>query len=416
MSKMVYLSLLFFLCFLNLTGGSQESVEHLTLHNPSPTVLQSLSHTGSPIAVSVGTDHLSEVSNSVISAENWVRTHVLSHYPATKITTIVVGNTVFCNKNQLHQMGSVLPSVKNIFHSLTRWGLEREIKVSASLSSNCLNPSSEATYKDDFSHVFIKPLLNFLQKTNSTYLINPPPDFSLSPEDTLSLVSSHTESMKNIGVFNLNQINVLIETPKETKPMSRKLSSMDSDFVEPFPARPTPLGPANSPSIGYSVPAFAPQSPLPPAFVPKSPLPPLIGTASPPSFSLPLAPKLPPVIAPSHPPYGFNLPPPCSSFGTGAPPGLGAKNAAWCVAKPNVPTETLQEAMDYACGDGGGDCEAIKPQGNCYAPDTVVAHASYAFNSYWQKNKRNGGTCSFGGTAMLINADPSFQHCQFIHT
>ncbi|GFY83072.1 hypothetical protein Acr_02g0013120 [Actinidia rufa] len=60
--------------------------------------------------------------------------------------------------------------------------------------------------------------------------------------------------------------------------------------------------------------------------------------------------------------------------------------------------EKLQEAMDYACGEGEADCEVIRPQGNCYSPDTVVAHASY-----WQKNKRVGGTCSFGGTAILIN-------------
>ncbi|KAH9712302.1 glucan endo-1,3-beta-D-glucosidase [Citrus sinensis] len=74
--------------------------------------------------------------------------------------------------------------------------------------------------------------------------------------------------------------------------------------------------------------------------------------------------------------------------------------------QPNVPADTLQEAMDYACGEGGADCEEIMPHGNCFYPDTVVAHASYAFNSYWQKTKRNGGTCAFGGTAMLINADP----------
>ncbi|GFY83147.1 hypothetical protein Acr_02g0013870 [Actinidia rufa] len=69
----------------------------------------------------------------------------------------------------------------------------------------------------------------------------------------------------------------------------------------------------------------------------------------------------------------------------------------WCVAKPSVPAEKLQEAMDYACGDGGADCEVIRPQRSCYSPDTVVAH--------WQKNKSVGGTCSFGGTAMLINAE-----------
>lgn len=79
----------------------------------------------------------------------------------------------------------------------------------------------------------------------------------------------------------------------------------------------------------------------------------------------------------------------------------------WCVAKPSVPAETLQEAMDYACGVGGAECDEIQPNGNCYNPDTIVAHASFAFNSYWQKTKVNGGSCSFGGTAMLINSDPS---------
>ncbi|KAK3221196.1 hypothetical protein Dsin_008221 [Dipteronia sinensis] len=71
--------------------------------------------------------------------------------------------------------------------------------------------------------------------------------------------------------------------------------------------------------------------------------------------------------------------------------------------------------MDYACGEGGADCEEISPpHGSCFYPDTLVAHASYAFNNYWQKTKRNGGTCNFGGTAMLINADPSYVHCRFV--
>lgn len=79
----------------------------------------------------------------------------------------------------------------------------------------------------------------------------------------------------------------------------------------------------------------------------------------------------------------------------------------WCVAKPTVRTEKLQAAMDYACGDGGMDCEGIGPGGGCYYPDNVVAHASYASNRYWQKAKRSGGGCSFDGAAMLINSDPS---------
>ncbi|KAK7383472.1 hypothetical protein VNO78_29151 [Psophocarpus tetragonolobus] len=57
----------------------------------------------------------------------------------------------------------------------------------------------------------------------------------------------------------------------------------------------------------------------------------------------------------------------------------------WYVAEPSVLGETLQQAMDYACGEGGATCMEIKPLGNCYYPDIV-----------------------------LINSDPNFLNCRFI--
>ncbi|XP_052197970.1 glucan endo-1,3-beta-glucosidase 12-like [Diospyros lotus] len=376
MLKMAWPSVLFSLCFLlsGLAGTCQGSVEHLSLRDASPVLLHVFSaDTDLSVAVSIEDEQLNEVSRSVIAAETWLRTHVLAHYPATNITAIVVGNTVLCNKNRHQQMGLLLPSVKNIFHSLKRWGLEKEIKVSASFSSDCLNPNS-SSYRNDLAEKYVRPLLDYFQAINSPYLVNPPPHFT--PSQALSLVSSHAKAMNSLGIFKVNKINVLFTNQKEAKPVTRKLSS---------------LAPTHSPVV-YSVPEFPSGSPLPP----------LVGASPPLPFSLPSAPELPPVSLP-----------PCNPVNTGPPTPL-PKSELWCVAKPSVPAETLQEAMDYACGEGGADCEAIQPDGNCYFPDTVVAHASYAFNSYWQKNKRNGGTCSFGGTGMLINADPSFRHCRFV--
>lgn len=402
MLKMVLLFPLFFLCSYALTGAGagQESVELLNLYETNPEVFQASSDSALPIAVSVGAENLNEVSSSVLMAETWLRTHVLARYPAAKITTIVAGNTVLCDRGQEHKLDLVLPSLKNIYHSLTRWGLEKEIKVSAAFSSNCLHPYS-AFYRDDLAEKVIKPLLQFLQNTNSTYSVNPPPNFSPFSDESVSLVSSHSESIVKLGFLEFKNICVLAFSPKEKKPMSRKLSFMESKHVDPLPEI------ARSPllySIGYSVPSN----------IAKKPHSPLSQIASPPSLSFPLAPEFPPVMDPANPPLGFTLPP-CNPASPSAPaPETGVIQKLWCVAKPTVPAETLQEAMDYACGAGGAACEEIEPHGNCYNPDTIVAHASYAFNSYWQKHKRSGGTCSFGETAMLINADPSFLHCRFV--
>jgi hypothetical protein len=79
----------------------------------------------------------------------------------------------------------------------------------------------------------------------------------------------------------------------------------------------------------------------------------------------------------------------------------------WCVANGNVGEEKLQAALDYACGEGGADCRPIQPDATCYNPDTIVAHASYAFNSYYQKNSRGAGSCDFGGAAYVVTQPPS---------
>jgi hypothetical protein len=84
----------------------------------------------------------------------------------------------------------------------------------------------------------------------------------------------------------------------------------------------------------------------------------------------------------------------------------GAGGGSWCVASPSASATALQVALDYACGQGGADCSAIQQGGSCFSPDTVRDHASYAFNSYYQKNPVQT-SCDFAGTAVLTTANPS---------
>ncbi|XP_065875137.1 glucan endo-1,3-beta-glucosidase 3 [Euphorbia lathyris] len=389
MLKLVF-NLFLFCLLLGLTNAGQETFEIHTLYEAAaPETLLTMSQSGHPLAVSVSNEDIVRVSSSVIKAETWLRTQVLSHFPALQITTIVVGNTIFCqNGNKNHNLAMVLPSVKNIYHSLTRWGLEKDIKVSAAFSSHCFHPNSPLFRDDDIVEKVTEPLLLFLHSINSTYSRNLTP---LSDE-MVKLESSHIELLKKFGSFLPNKVNVIITNPKQH---NRKLIDIP---IDPFPETSQP--PLHS-SIGFSVPSSIAKSPHPQ--VPPN-------SASPPSISLPFAPGEPPSTSP------FSYLPPCNPADTPAPAAAGGGDVEelWCVAKPSVPAETLQEALDYACGEGGADCaEITTPHGNCFYPDSVFAHSSYAFNSYYQKHKRIGGTCSFGGTAMLITGDPSYLNCRF---
>ncbi|CAN6477332.1 unnamed protein product [Victoria cruziana] len=88
------------------------------------------------------------------------------------------------------------------------------------------------------------------------------------------------------------------------------------------------------------------------------------------------------------------------------------EGGTWCVAKSNVDQKALQKSLDYACG-AGADCRPILQSGACYNPDTVLAHASYAMNSYFQKSGQGQGACDFSGTATLTSTDPSYGSCVY---
>ncbi|CAF2042303.1 unnamed protein product [Brassica napus] len=79
----------------------------------------------------------------------------------------------------------------------------------------------------------------------------------------------------------------------------------------------------------------------------------------------------------------------------------------WCVARPSASQAELQRALDWGCGIGRVDCSVIEKHGDCYEPDTIWSHASFAFNVYYHTNGNNRIACYFGGTATLTKINPS---------
>lgn len=79
----------------------------------------------------------------------------------------------------------------------------------------------------------------------------------------------------------------------------------------------------------------------------------------------------------------------------------------WCVADVQASDAELQAALNYTCGEGGADCSKIQENQPCYLPNTLKDHASFAFNSYYQKFKHSGASCYFNSAAITTEKDPS---------
>ncbi|KAL3820890.1 hypothetical protein ACJIZ3_006795 [Penstemon smallii] len=228
------------------------------------------------------------------------------------------------------------------------------------------------------------------------YTPNPPPSSSVPTLPSPGPESPIFSPPENTPNPNLPTINPSPESPILSPP--ENTPNPNPPTVNPSPESPIYSPPENTPNPNPPTIVLSPPTsyePSPPSFEPSPPY----NVPSPSGF-VPSPRFLPPVVFP--PP---TVPP---------PPHRAPSTAMWCVAKASVPDPIIQEAMNYACGSGA-DCNQIQPSGSCFEPNTLFAHASYAFNSYYQRTKVGGGTCDFGGTAILVTVDPSYDGCQFIY-
>ncbi|XP_062088062.1 leucine-rich repeat extensin-like protein 5 [Humulus lupulus] len=248
-----------------------------------------------------------------------------------------------------------------------------------------------------------------LPENSPPYCVNPP-NTPQTPSTTLPTPIGSTPTSPYPPFYLPPAIPIQNPPPGENPSPIGVIPSPIGQMPSPTGQMPSPIGEVPSP-LGFSL------NPTPPQILP-SPSEPILSPPyfepSPPGFT-----PNPPSTVPS--PYGFHpgppvfLPPIVYPPPIGRPPRNSAPSIAlWCVAKPSVPDPIIQEAMNYACGSGA-DCDSIQPSGSCFEPDSLIAHASYAFNSYWQRTKVAGGTCDFGGTGMLITVDPSYDGCHFVY-
>ncbi|KAG9441243.1 hypothetical protein H6P81_017097 [Aristolochia fimbriata] len=84
---------------------------------------------------------------------------------------------------------------------------------------------------------------------------------------------------------------------------------------------------------------------------------------------------------------------------------------SWCIAKKGASETQLAYDIDYICQTV--ECGPTQPGGTCFIPDTLVSHASYALNAYYQTHGMHASDCDFFGSAVLTDTDPSYGPCYY---
>ncbi|KAF6154949.1 hypothetical protein GIB67_018386 [Kingdonia uniflora] len=383
---------------------------------------------------------VANVRISKTSAVSWIKTHLVAYLPHMNVKSVVVGKSV-----EETQLPLLLSTLKLIHSALKSLDLEHQVKVSIEISllvveklpardllqiTNYINKcrsfiileseiSGELSMGDQFIESMIKSAKSAavaLSYSDVPIILNvkssvAPSVIEVSEYEWKMMKSLQEQAQKTDRIFEiLAEISPMKESEK--KELNREeeqiFQSSRRELLNNFKKIAT-HDTVPTPTI-VTVPSTNPVTTLPtnpatsPVTIPAAT--PIVTTpviAPPTSITNPVTtPVTPPVTTPAAKP----VTPPAT---TTTPTSTGQ---TWCVAKKEATESALQVALDYACGQGGADCSVLQPTGNCYNPNTQLNHASYAFNSYYQKNPVPT-SCDFKGTAVIVDSNPSSAACVY---
>ncbi|KAF9674642.1 hypothetical protein SADUNF_Sadunf10G0148100 [Salix dunnii] len=153
-----------------LTALSSLNIHSIRLPNPDPNLIRSFAFTNTSLFLSIPNSLLPPLAANRSLAARWLYGHVLPFYPRSKISLISVGDDAV---SQLSPF--LLPAIRNVHLALRDLGIK---KISVSTTFSFVNvittpfPPSSGTFQEPLGDLLIKPLLQFLEDTNSSFLVN----------------------------------------------------------------------------------------------------------------------------------------------------------------------------------------------------------------------------------------------------
>ncbi|OIT22454.1 PREDICTED: glucan endo-1,3-beta-glucosidase 1 [Nicotiana attenuata] len=398
-----------------------QKITHIRLFDADPDMLKALAKTKIRVIISVPNNQILAIGSSNTTAAAWIGRNVAAFYPETLITAIAVGDELLTTVPSSAPL--LMPAIESLYSALVAANLHTQIKISTPNSASIILdpfPPSQAFFNQSMSSV-LSQLLQFCSRTQSPLMMNLYPYYvfmqnkgvvpidnslfkPLTPSKEMvdpntllhytnvldAMIDSVYFSMKNLNVTDV--VVLVTESGWPSKGDSKEpyatidnADTYNSNLIKHiFDRSGTPLHPEITSNV-YIYELFNEDLRSPPV--------------SEANWGL--------FHGNSTPVYLLHV------SGSGTFLANDTTNQTYCIAMDGVDKGTLQAALDWACGPGRANCSEIQPGESCYQPNDVKNHASYAFDSYYQKSGTSPGSCDFKGVAMITTSDPSHGSCIF---
>ncbi|KAK1264784.1 Glucan endo-1,3-beta-glucosidase 13 [Acorus gramineus] len=402
-------------------------IKYVRIYDSNVQVLKAFANTGVELMIGIPNSDLLYFSQFQSNADTWMKNSILPYYPTTKITYITVGAEV--TESPANISALVVPAMVNVLNALKKVGLHKKIKVSSTHSLGVLSrsfPPSAGAFSSKFAS-FLKPMLEFMVENQSPFMIDIYPYYAYrdSPSnvslDYALFSSTSTEVIDpNTGLVYTNmfdaQLDAIFFALMALNFRTLKIMVTETGWPSKGSPREKAANPDNAQTYNTNLIRHVIND---------------TGTPAKPGeeidvyiFSLFNENRKPGLESERN--WGMFYPDQTSVYSldltgkgnvdmvTGANITSSNGGGWWCIASSSASQAVLQNGLDWACGPGNVDCSAVQPSQPCFQPDTLVSHASFVFNSYFQQNGATDVACSFGGAGVKVNKNPSYDQCLYM--
>ncbi|KAK1285508.1 Glucan endo-1,3-beta-glucosidase 13 [Acorus calamus] len=402
-------------------------IKYVRIYDSNVQVLKAFANTGVELMIGIPNSDLLYFSQFQSNADTWMKNSILPYYPTTKITYITVGAEV--TESPANISALVVPAMVNVLNALKKVGLHKKIKVSSTHSLGVLSrsfPPSAGAFSSKFAS-FLKPMLEFMVENQSPFMIDIYPYYAYrdSPSNVsldYALFSSTSSEVidPNTGLVYTNmfdaQLDAIFFALMALNFRTLKIMVTETGWPSKGSPREKAANPDNAQTYNTNLIRHVIND---------------TGTPAKPGeeidvyiFSLFNENRKPGLESERN--WGMFYPDQTSVYSldltgkgnvdmvTGANITSSNGGGWWCIASSSASQAVLQNGLDWACGPGNVDCSAVQPSQPCFQPNTLVSHASFVFNSYFQQNGATDVACSFGGAGVKVNKNPSYDQCLYM--